>query len=199
MSKVFSIVLLACLLLMTGNQFASALRLEQGSPSTNCPDNHILNGDFELGNVYWLSLPSIRYPHEQIILFNDPHDGQYSAVLGGDEGTVDSLRQQLTIPSDGFLTYWWRMHTYEKTIFPDGFDVTLLDDQGAVIKTLALHGITGVENTWFQDSIDLRSYAGSKVWLNFTAYNDNYFFSTFFIDSVCLVEGSHLFLPSITR
>ena len=199
MKKVFSVVLMALLLLISGNQFASAVGPDRNSQSTNCANNHVSNGNFEQGNVSWLSLPDPRYPNTQIILFNDSHDGQYSAMLGGDEGTVDSIRQEITIPEDGFLTYWWRMNTYEHTVFHDAMAVALLNDQGQVIKTLAVHDISGVKDTWIRDSFDLRPYAGSKLWLNFSVYNDNYYFSTFYIDSVCLVEGSHLFFPAIAR
>lgn len=134
MKNIFSVGLLACLLLMHGDQFVSAVGSDLSSASSNCADNQVSNGDFEQGDVSWLSLPDPRYPYAQIILFNDSHDGQYSAVLGGDEGTVDSLRQEITVPSDGFLTYWWRMNTYEDTIFHDAIAVALLNDQGAVKK-----------------------------------------------------------------
>ncbi len=198
--KLFA-VLLSLLLFLSGEPYSHAARAGLAASPGICAFNWISNGNFEQGDTAWLSIPDPHSmsPHALIAPFDEAYDGEYSAVLGGDEHTVDSIRQQVTIPAGGRLTYWWRMHTAETTVFHDSLSVALLNDQGAEIQSLAWHNISGIQDTWFQDTLDLSAYAGSKVWLDFSVYNDGWFFSTFFIDSVCLAGANLLFFPLIAK
>lgn len=193
-------VLLAFLLLLSGEKNARTERTNLDTVLPGCVFNWIANGRFELGDTLWLSVPDSRNPHALIAPFDQAYDGQYTAILGRDEHTVDSIRQQVTIPPAGLLTYWWRMKTYETKIFDDFLGVNLLNDQGEETQFLAWHKISEVQNTWFQDTVDFSAYSGTRVWLNFYIYNDGWYSSTFYIDSVCLVgDTTQSFLPAIAK
>jgi hypothetical protein len=157
-----------------------------------CPGNVIANGGFEQGDDGWHQYSTgggTWRPHHLIGTeaegFN-PYTGNYGATLGGYECSWDVLTQTVSIPLGGQLTYWWQMHTYETSIFPDYLAVDLLTLDGERVAALAGHGIQGPEGIWQQEVVDVSAHAGQILVLRFHATNDNYYFSWFDIDDVCL-------------
>lgn len=157
-----------------------------------CPGNLIANGDFEQGDDGWHQYTTgsgTWKPHDLIGTeaegFN-PYEGYYGAALGGYECSSDTLTQTVSIPTGGQLTYWWQMHTYETSIFHDYLGVDLLTLDGERVAGLAGHGIEGPEDIWQQEVVDVPAYVDKTLVLRFRASNDNYFFSWFDIDNVCL-------------
>jgi len=157
----------------------------------SCPGNVVQNGGFELGDAGWYTSTTGIGPkvHPLIGAVRDgfhPYIGQYAARLGGYEGVWDVLTQTVTIPANGQLGFWWWMGTYETLPHHDGFAVKLLTQEGSLLLTLASHDDQAAEQQWQQDVIDVSAYAGQTVTLAFEAYNDNYYFTWFDLDEVCL-------------
>jgi len=160
-------------------------------PRSLCPGQVLANGDFEQGaeGRHQYTTGTGYKAHD--LIGSDaggfqPYLGHYGARLGGYEGTWDVLTRTVSIPAGGRLSYWWQMHTYETTIFHDNLQVDLLTIEGEIVAHLAGHGIEGQEGIWQQDVVDVSAHAGRTLVLRFHAYNDNYYFSWFDLDQVCL-------------
>lgn len=156
-----------------------------------CPDDVMVNGGFEQGEFGWYQYTTGENWKEHELIGSEaegfnPYDGDYGARLGGYEGTWDVLTQTVTIPAGGQLSFWWQMHTYETEFFHDNLRVDLLTLDGESIAGLAGHWIDGTQGIWQQDVVDVSDYAGRTLVLRFHAYNDNYYFSWFDVDLVCL-------------
>jgi hypothetical protein len=163
-------------------------------PRSLCPGQVLANGDFEQGaeGRHQYTTGTGYKAHD--LIGSDaggfqPYLGHYGARLGGYEGTWDVLTRTVSIPAGGRLSYWWQMHTYETTIFHDNLQVDLLTIEGEIVAHLAGHGIEGQEGIWQQDVVDVSAHAGRTLVLRFHAYNDNYYFSWFDLDQVCLHPG----------
>lgn len=156
-----------------------------------CPGNEVANGDFEQGDLGWHQYTTGTNWKAHALIGSraegfHPYQGQYAARLGGYEGVWDVLTQTVSIPAAGQLSFWWQMHTYETSIFHDSLGVDLLTLDGERVAVLAGHGIQGPQGLWQQDVVDVSAYAGQTLVLRFHASNDNYYFSWFDIDQVCL-------------
>ncbi|HOU15987.1 MAG TPA: hypothetical protein PKZ84_23025 [Anaerolineae bacterium] len=156
-----------------------------------CVGNVVQNGGFELGDVGWYTSTTGIGPkaHPLIGAVADgfrPHTGQYAARLGGYEGVWDVLTQTVTIPANGQLSFWWWMGTYETLPHHDGFLAQLISPEGSLLLTLASHDDQAVQQQWQQDVIDVSAYAGQILTLVFESYNDNYYFTWFDLDEICL-------------
>lgn len=156
-----------------------------------CIGNVVVNGSFEQGDEGWHQYTSGTGWKDHDLIGSDaegfdPYDGHYAAMLGGYEGVWDVLTQTVTMPTHGQLSYWWQMHTYETEIFHDNLCVDLLTLDGDLVAVQASHNVQGPEGIWQQDVVDVSAYAGQTLILRFHAYNDNYYFSWFDIDQVCL-------------
>ncbi len=156
-----------------------------------CPGDVIKNGGFEQGGDGWhqYTTGSGWKDHELIGSQAEgfhPHEGEYAARLGGYEGVWDVLTQTVSIPAGGQFSYWWQMSTYETSIFHDHLVVDLLALDGSRVAVLASHNVQEPEGIWQQDVVDVSAYAGQTLVLRLYAYNDNYYFSWFDIDQVCL-------------
>jgi hypothetical protein len=169
-----------------------------------CQGNVVLNSDFEQGNTIWTVRSTSSGPKPRTLIDQYlPHDGLFDARLGGVEGTVDEIKQEVVIPENAHLTYWWRMGTYETLPHHDALYVRLLDGAGNVIAYLAIHDDQSLRDQWVQDGANLSTYAGQSLWLDFYSYNDNYYFSWWDIDSICLTSSVYSpylnYLPHIVR
>ena len=155
------------------------------------PGDVMVNGGFEDGEAGWHQYTTGEEWKDHELIGSDsegfnPYEGHFAARLGGYEGVWDVLTQTVTIPAGGQLSYWWQMHTYETTIFNDNFLVDLLTLEGEHLGYLSIHGIQGPEGIWQQEVVDVSAYAGQTLVLRFRSSNDNYFFSWFDLDLVCL-------------
>lgn len=105
-----------------------------------------------------------------------PHSGKYSQKDGnvsspeinGDEG----LCQQITVPSNGRITFWVYQGTNETSTTYAYQEADLLDSSGNVLDNLYT---TAANNAaWVQKTYDVSSYAGQTVWLYFGVHADGY-------------------------
>jgi hypothetical protein len=157
----------------------------------SCPGNVLVNGDFEQGHTGWYTYTtgSMWKQHDLIgsaVEGFDPYQGHFAARLGGYEGVWDVITQTVVIPVQGKLAYWWKGGTYETLPHMDTFDVALLNQNGTQIALLAHHDDQDVQNIWKQDVVDVSAFAGQALTLRFSSHNDNYFFSWFNFDTICL-------------
>ena len=158
---------------------------------TTCLGNAVVNPGFEQGDDGWHQYTTGTGWKAHDLIGSEaegfhPFQGVYAARLGGYEGVWDVLTQTVTLPAGGQLSYWWQMGTYETTIFHDSLCVDLQTPGGDTVAVLACHGIQGPQGLWQEDRVDVSAYAGQALVLRFHAYNDNYFFSWFDIDNLCL-------------
>jgi hypothetical protein len=161
---------------------------------STCPGNVVANGSFEQGQDGWHQYTTGTGWKAHDLIGSDaegflPNDGHYAARLGGYEGVWDVLTQTVSIPTGGQFSFWWQMGTYETEIFHDHLLVDLLALDGSCVAVLASHDVHGPEGVWQQDVVDISAYAGQTLVLRLHAYNDNYYFSWFDIDQVCLYPG----------
>jgi len=158
---------------------------------STCPENVVANGGFEQGDDGWHQYTTGTGWKDHKLIGSDaegfhPYAGHYAAMLGGYEGVWDVLTQTVSMPAGGQFSYWWQMGTYETSVFHDHLLVDLLSLDGSRVAVLASHDVQGPEGIWQQDVVDVSAYAGQTLILRLYAYNDNYYFSWFDIDNVCL-------------
>jgi hypothetical protein len=156
-----------------------------------CPGNAVINGGFEAGNTGWYTATTgVMWKAHNLIGTRaegfEPYQGDYGARLGGYEGVWDVLTQTVTLPANGQLSYWWKVTSYENLPHSDWLAVRLLTNNGTMVTTLAFHDDQNTQNIWKQDVLDVSAYGGQSLTLLFESYNDNYYFTTFYLDNVCL-------------
>lgn len=147
--------------------------------------NVLQNPGFESGpGVAWSESSSGGYT---IVSTSRPRSGSYSAWLAGYNNAVDYIYQSVTIPSNGTLSYYWRMETNEtSTRAYDWMDVRLYNSSGQYVTTLRRWDNGDAKNTWSYDSINLASYAGQTMYVVFWADTDWSLPTSFFVDDVAL-------------
>ena len=156
-----------------------------------CEQEHLVNGNFEQDDFGW-QLYSNGWGwkiHDLIGSKDDgfsPFNGDYAARLGGFEGVQDYIEQIVVIPETGQLTYWWKMGTSEPLPHTDGLGVFLLEIDHTRVALLESHDDQDVEGVWQQDVIDLTEFAGRRLILRFSVYNDNYYATGFDLDEIQL-------------
>ncbi len=144
----------------------------------------IVNGGFEAGTSPWTQSSSGGYA---LVTTTRPHAGAYSAYLGDYNSATESISQQVTVPANGTLTYWWYMTTAESgsTVW-DRLRVRVLNTGGTVLATPRTWSNASGAGVWRQDTISLAAYAGQLVKLEFIATTDSSLKSAFFVDDVSL-------------
>jgi hypothetical protein len=159
----------------------------------DCPGNNIVNGGFEQGRMGWSEYTTGQgwKAHNLIGSYMEgfqPHGGRFGARLGGYEGVWDAITQPVTLPTGGQLSFWWKMGTYENLPHTDHLFVQLLEPGGDSVAVLARHDDQDLENVWLQDTVDVSAYAGQTLVLRVSASNDNYYFTWFDLDEICLLS-----------
>ena len=154
-----------------------------------CAAEGVINGGFEQDEHGWsISTTGIGpKAHDLIGSVSEgfsPYEGAYAARLGGYEGVSDSMTQTIPIPSQGRLTFWWKMGTYENLPHHDKLAVNLIQPDGSSVALLAFHDDADIAGVWQQDRVDLSAYAGGSYQIQFLAYNDNWYFTWFDIDEI---------------
>lgn len=151
---------------------------EPGDPG----ENKVQNGGFENGTAPWVQSSSGGY---QLISTYLPRTGNYSAWLGGYNYGTDAISQTVTIPQNGKLTFWWYMSTSEgSSTAYDYLRVRLYSQNGSLLATLVTRSNRDARNQWVQENVNLASWAGQTVRLEFSATNDWLLPTSFFIDDV---------------
>jgi hypothetical protein len=152
-------------------------------PPSGCTER-ITNGGFESGTSPWVQSSSGGY---QLIATTRPRTGSYSAYLGDYNNAVDSIYQQITIPStatSATLSYWWYMSTQETSHPWDYMYVRILNSSGTVLATLQTLSDGSTANTWTQASHSLLAYKGQTIRVQFRVTNDSSLPTAFFVDDV---------------
>ena len=154
------------------------------TPTPTPGTNVLRNPGFEEGRTAWTESSSGGYA---LITTDRPRTGSYSTWMGGYNYATESIRQTVTVPSNGTLTYWWRMETSESgSAVYDRLRVQLLSSSGTVLATLRTWSNASTEAVWSSDTISLAGYAGQSVQLRFLTTTDSSLATSFFVDDVAL-------------
>lgn len=124
----------------------------------------------------------------------ESHSGERSALLGGYNGALDKICQEIVIPPyqqagqvtvQAVLTYTWAMWTAEPTHPFDFLYVRLRKPNGDLITTLEVLSDASVAAVWQQSGpFDLMEYAGQTVALCFETLTDSTNPTSFYVDDV---------------
>jgi hypothetical protein len=153
--------------------------------STSVSGNVVVNAGFESGpGVGWAEYSSGGY---ELIDTYKPHTGAYSADECNYNYCTEYVQQQLTIPSNANLRYWWYMTSSEPTTTVyDYLKVQVYTTAGSLLGTLRTWSNRSTRNVWSQDTLSLAAYAGQTVKLRFTTTTDYLNPTNFFIDDVAI-------------
>ena len=147
--------------------------------------NPIQNGDFEAGgDGSWTEYSSNGY---DLIVQGfsptavTPHSGDWGVWLGGAPDEVSTLSQSFTVPSGNpTLTYWIWLASQETICGNDTGEIRV---NGTAKEAFDLCQSTNT-GQWVQHTVDLSSYAGMTVTLEFNATLNSSNNSNFFLDDV---------------
>jgi hypothetical protein len=154
------------------------------------PPPVVENGDFETGDFTgWQHGGEL----DQSIETDEPHTGDYSALLGNPQYPEDGvpegsawISQAIQVPESGtpILSFWYRMFTYDVMwsdyyqSYYDYLEVELKDTSGNTLEHLLRDGFTGSwqPNTlhdlgWRNFTADLSAYCGQTVRIRFANHN----------------------------
>ncbi|MBN2258665.1 MAG: M6 family metalloprotease domain-containing protein [Anaerolineaceae bacterium] len=143
----------------------------------------ILNGNFELGPVNWTSFNTAGWP----VIRNTfgatgltPHSGSWATWLGGEYSNTNYIEQTVTVGSlNPYLVYYYVSASNDYC----GYDFGYIRINGSSVYTRELCTTTNT-SSWVRASLDLSSYSGQTVTLQFRVYADSSFNSNWFIDDV---------------
>ncbi|HEY1014667.1 MAG TPA: choice-of-anchor B family protein [Herpetosiphonaceae bacterium] len=150
--------------------------------ATNTPTpGGIVNGGFESATG-WTQTPS------GIISTQRPRSGSYSAWFGGANSRTENLYQQVTVPANGTLSYYWYMTTQESgSTAYDYLRVRVYSTSGTLLGTVRTwSNASSPKNAWTLDTVSLAAYAGQTVRLRFDGTTDSSLITSFYVDDVTL-------------
>ncbi|MGH9277637.1 MAG: S8 family serine peptidase [Acidimicrobiales bacterium] len=147
--------------------------------------NALVNPGFESGTTGWTQSSSGGY---QLITTTRPRTGSYGVYLGGYNSAVESIRQTVTVPTNGTLRYYWYMTSSESgaTVYDRLYVRVYRASDGVLLSSSQRVTNASARNAWYQDSVSLASYAGQSVWVSFYATTDSSLSTSFFIDDTSL-------------
>lgn len=145
--------------------------------------NVVVNPGFESGpGVGWTESSSGGY---ELIDGTRPRTGSYSAYECDYNRCTEYLQQQITVPANANLTYYWYQTSSEGTTTAyDYLRVQIYSTGGTLLATLRTFSNRNTRNTWSLDTQSLANYAGQTVRLRFTSTTDSSLPSAFWIDDV---------------
>jgi hypothetical protein len=148
----------------------------------------INNGDFELGPSSWYQYSSNGWPLilDSSVLLVPPHTGSWAVWMGGDTNEDSVLWQMVSVPiSNPVLRYWYWIASEDIC----GYDVAgvaiNLED---VVDGFWLCSAYST-GQWVARNVDLSTYAGQIIELDFVAFTDDTLNSNLFLDDVSLGLG----------
>jgi len=149
------------------------------------PVQELTNGDFEQGQgVGWIESSSGGWPvvlHASTLpaLFQ-PHGGEWAAWLGGADLEYTILSQEVTIPVDApVLTFFYQIDSIDYC----GYDFGGVFVSGTSVDYYDLCAAT-LTSGWTLRTLDLSSYAGETVVLDFVVSTDGSYYSSLYVDDV---------------
>ena len=162
-----------------------SLILDNGSPAPppSCPI--IPNGTFESGHVNWTEYSSHGW--DIIVTTSFAHNGSsYLAWLGGDDSDTSYIEQQVSVPAScPYLIFYHYISSEDYC----GYDNGYVRINGS---SIAIYQLCNPNNTggWVKKSLNLSSYAGQSVSLQFRAVTDSSYNSNWYIDDVSFQSSS---------
>ena len=148
------------------------------------------NGDFEAGpDGSWTEYSAQGWPlivhATELVSGVTPHGGDWAVWLGGDNDEVAYISQTVTIPTDQpVLTFWEWIASAETGCTYDLGSVRINDTEVSSIPLCSSANTGG----WVESTLDLDTYAGQTVQLQFLVTTNSITNSNLFIDDVTL-EG----------
>ena len=139
-------------------------------------ETYIRNGSFESGTDAW------TFSANDILSTEAKYVGAYSARLGGENNSTDTIEQSVIIPDNGVLTYRWGGVGDYDTNDTLKVEIELLDGSGAKFE-ITNNGWNGY---WYTRSIRVGSIAGKAVRIRFSANTNGQYPRTFYLDDVSL-------------
>jgi hypothetical protein len=152
----------------------------------------LLNPSFDLGRVNWTSLTD---KGRQLILQNAnmAHSASWYGALGGVADAFDDLYQEVAIPATATMitaSFYYRIQTQEpagNSAAPDTLEIYFYDADTGNFRVLAVLDDNMPTNVWTRFTVTLpQSVAGRIGDFGFTAYTDDMFPTTFYVDTVTL-------------
>ena len=144
------------------------------------------NGDFEQGNIAWvshssLSLGNLILPSDNLPTSIAPHSGKWLAWLGGVNAETSSIETSLQVPAHApYLVLWNRVKSIETDCTKD---VAAIKINGSEVDSIGLCASTTTLG-WLSRSINLSDYAGQTVSLTLQVTTDAAIASSFFVDDL---------------
>lgn len=172
----------------TATPTASVTPTATSTPTSTPVPTQFRNGGFEVGPVYWASYSSngfanILYTSE---LSATPHSGSWAAWLGGENSETGAIWQSVTIPpSTPYLSFWYQIRSSDYC----GYDRATIWANATAIGSFDLCTSTA-RTYWQQWKINLTSYVGQTVSVQFQANTDSSYVSSFYIDDVSLTSAA---------
>lgn len=150
-------------------------------PPSTPPTNALVNPGFESGAVGWTQSSSAGY---SLIDSSTSRTGSYSAWLGGYNSATESIRQTVTVPSNGTLRYHWYMTTSESgTTVYDRLQIRIhRASDGVLLASSSRVSNASPRGAWYADAYSLSPYAGQSVWVSFYATTDSSLETSFYVD-----------------
>lgn len=152
--------------------------------------NPVRNGDFESGrNGSWDEYSSNGF--DLVLsadnLAVDPHGGKWAAWLGGVDDEISILTQaDISLAGVRYLHYWYWIASDEEHC---DIDIVTVSVNG---NTVASSGLCASNETseWVQNVVDLNSYAGGTITLEFAVTTNDSVNSNFFLDDVSITGSA---------
>jgi hypothetical protein len=146
----------------------------------------VTNGNFEAAGASWTQYSSHGYPLITTSLAVSAHSGSYAAWLAGDNSETSRLTQTgINMSGVRYLHFWYIIGSEDYC----GYDYAWVKINGTVVKTYNLCQSSN-SSGWIHQAIDLQSYSGSMVSLEFMAATDSSFNSNFFVEDVSITNSS---------
>jgi hypothetical protein len=157
----------------------------------------IPNGNFESGATSWTQGSTGGWP----IIINSgfpggitPHGGSWAAWLGGADDDISYIQQNVTVcASAPYVQYYKRMESAETSCTWDYAGVLV---NGSVIYVT---GLCGSDGSWKRQSVNLSSYIGQTVTLQFRVETDSSVNSNWFLDDISFSASAAPILEDIVR
>jgi hypothetical protein len=156
----------------------------------NCPGNALVNGGFEQGDVGWIysgtehgqAIPALEFLQGT----GNVHGGDLAAKLGGYETSSDNLSQTFVVPENSQLSLWWIYRSPDPIKDRDYLGARLILPNNEDGLPVFFAGGDAPQETWQQTMLDLSDYAGQRLTLEFSTFNDNYYAGWIAVDDICV-------------
>lgn len=154
------------------------------------PVTPLLNGDFEAGRTGWTESSLKGW---DLIVNTDepnmitPHSGSWAVWLGGDDDETATVQQSVSVPPGASYLAYWYVISSEETLC--GFDAGWVKINATTVKDYNLC-VTANTGAWVKQVLDLGTYAGQTVTLQFGASTDAAGVSSLFIDDVAFQSSA---------